>query len=376
LDWVKNKPASSKKPQKKSVSSGSGKRKGKMTLEDGVKGILVAGVVLCAVVLAAGGFFLFRSFFFGGFAPPDSGTAESSGAPAVTEAAPAEDAPVPAEIPNGAPDGTAAAGSGAELLPELDEFLKSLEAGQAGTPALSAGIASVPVQPPILPADRKGILIFVIDDAGNNLRELEGFLSFPGPLTVAVLPGLPYSAEAAKRIRAAGKEVFLHQPMEPLGSQDPGPGAVKTGMSPAEVKSIVEKNLAELWPVAGLNNHEGSRATMDIEIMRAVLELCRDKHIVFLDSKTIADTASPAVSKELVFPIAQRDIFLDNEQDRDSIIRQIQAGCKKSEEKGYAIMIGHAWSPKLAAILTELYPGLVRQGYFLTTVSAILDPGK
>jgi polysaccharide deacetylase 2 family uncharacterized protein YibQ len=164
--------------------------------------------------------------------------------------------------------------------------------------------------------------------------------------------------------------------MEPLGSQDPGPGAVKTGMDAAGVRAVVEKNLAEIWPVAGLNNHEGSRATMDRVIMKAVLELCRDKGIVFLDSRTIADTAGPAVSRELAFPIAQRDIFLDNEQDRESIIQNIEAGCKKAEEKGYAVMIGHTWSPKLAAILGEVYPGLIKQGYHLSTVSAILDPGK
>jgi len=60
------------------------------------------------------------------------------------------------------------------------------------------------------PAENRGTLVFVIDDAGNNLQELEPFLRIPFPLTIAVLPGLPHSAEAAKRIRAAGKEVILH----------------------------------------------------------------------------------------------------------------------------------------------------------------------
>jgi polysaccharide deacetylase 2 family uncharacterized protein YibQ len=148
------------------------------------------------------------------------------------------------------------------------------------------------------------------------------------------------------------------------------------GMTPAQIRAIVEKNLAEVGPVAGMNNHEGSRVTMDTPIMENVLELCREKRINFLDSKTIADTASPAISRKMGFPIAQRDVFLDNEQDRESIIRYIEEGCKKAETNGYAIMIGHAWSPKLAGILTELYPGLIRRGYYLTTVSRILIPGK
>jgi polysaccharide deacetylase 2 family uncharacterized protein YibQ len=336
--------------------------KRKLTFEDGVKAALIAGAIVCAGVLGTGGFFLVRSLLSENFTPPSeisaADTAAETGSPAESTG-----------LPEGSPPG-----EGLELLPELEAAIKEL--GAETVPETSLKPGEQPKQSASLPSERRGILIFVIDDAGNNLRELEGFLSFPGPLTMAVLPGLPYSAEAAKRIRAAGKEAFLHQPMEPLGSQDPGPGAVKTGMSPAEVKAIVEKNLAEIWPVAGLNNHEGSKATMDPVIMKAVLETARDKRICFLDSKTIADTASAAVSKELAFPIAQRDIFLDNEQDRESIIKYIEEGCKKSEQNGYAIMIGHTWSPKLAAILTELYPSLVKRGYYLTTVSAILDPGK
>ncbi|MDR0387195.1 MAG: divergent polysaccharide deacetylase family protein, partial [Treponema sp.] len=46
-----------------------------------------------------------------------------------------------------------------------------------------------PEQPPEPAPEYRGTLVFVIDDAGNNLRELEPFLRFPGPLTIAVLPG-------------------------------------------------------------------------------------------------------------------------------------------------------------------------------------------
>ncbi len=68
-----------------------------------------------------------------------------------------------------------------------------------------------PAMPPAAaqkPPAKLGNLVFVIDDAGNNLRELEPFLRIPGPLTIAVLPGLPHSAEAARRSRAAGGSIF------------------------------------------------------------------------------------------------------------------------------------------------------------------------
>jgi polysaccharide deacetylase 2 family uncharacterized protein YibQ len=213
----------------------------------------------------------------------------------------------------------------------------------------------------------------MIDDAGNNLRELEPFLQFPGPLTIAVLPGLPYSAEAARRIRAAGKEVFLHQPMEAVGGQDPGPGAIYTGMSPGEIRAVVERNLAEVGPVAGMNNHQGSRVTMDETIMEIVLSLCREHRIHFLDSRTTAETAAPAAAKRLGIRIGERDIFLDNIQERASMIHYAEEGLERAKQKGAAVMIGHTWSPALAPVLSELYPGFLEQGYTLSTVSRIME---
>jgi polysaccharide deacetylase 2 family uncharacterized protein YibQ len=215
----------------------------------------------------------------------------------------------------------------------------------------------------------------VIDDAGNNLRELEPFLNFPGPMTIAVLPGLPHSAEAARRIRAAGKEVFLHQPMEALNGQNPGPQAVFSSMDGAEIRRIISRNLDEIAPVAGLNNHQGSKITMDEKAMEAVLSLCRERGIQFLDSRTTADTAAPGAAKRLGMKIGERDIFLDNVQERAAIADSLEAGLARAESRGRALMIGHTWSPELAPLLTELYPNLVEQGYVFSTASRLIKEG-
>ena len=218
----------------------------------------------------------------------------------------------------------------------------------------------------------QGTLVFIIDDAGNNLQELEPFLRFPGPLTIAVLPGLPHSAEAARRIRAAGKEVFLHQPMEAIGGQAPGPGAIFAGMSAAEVLAVLAQNIAEIGPVAGMNNHQGSKITTDQQIMETVLAFCREQGVCFLDSRTTADTAVPAAARNLGVKIGERNIFIDNEQDRASMNRYIKSGLTLASQKGSAVMIGHTWSPELAPLLAELYQDLTAQGYTLATASSLI----
>jgi polysaccharide deacetylase 2 family uncharacterized protein YibQ len=211
--------------------------------------------------------------------------------------------------------------------------------------------------------------VFVIDDAGNNLVELEPFLGVPGPLTIAVLPGLPYSGEAARRIRAAGKEVILHQPMEAVGGQDPGPGAIYAGMGAAEIRRVINRNIDEIGPVAGLNNHQGSLITQDETAMEAVLSVCRERGIYFLDSRTIAGTAAPEAARRLGMDIGERDVFLDNVQDTAAMRSSLRIGLERAESRGSAVMIGHTWSPALAALLAEEYPRLAEQGYSLSTLS-------
>lgn len=221
-------------------------------------------------------------------------------------------------------------------------------------------------------AEKQGTLVFVIDDAGNNLQELEPFLRIPHPLTIAVLPGLPYSAEAARRIRAAGKEVILHQPMEALGGQNPGPGAIYSNMTADEIKRILARNIAEIGPVTGMNNHQGSKITMDGKIMEVVLSFCAEQKIYFLDSRTTADTVAPAVARDLGIKYTERDVFIDNEQNKDAMLNYINNGLARAQRNGNAVMIGHTWSPELAPILAELFPKLEKEGYTLKTASSIL----
>ena len=251
------------------------------------------------------------------------------------------------------------------------------------TPAQQTPVQQTPVQqtpaaqqaPPVrvIPQPSQGKLVFVIDDAGNNLRELEPFLRFPGPLTIAVLPGLPNSAEASRRIRAAGKEVFLHQPMESLAGHNPGPGAIFSGMDEIEIRTIINRNLDELWPVAGMNNHEGSRVTMDQGIMEIILDICRQRGIIYLDSRTTAQTAAPAAAQRLGIQIGERDVFLDNERDRASISNSLNQGLARARQNNKAVMIGHASTRELASLMAELYPVLLEQGFGFSSVSGLLN---
>jgi polysaccharide deacetylase 2 family uncharacterized protein YibQ len=249
------------------------------------------------------------------------------------------------------------------------------ERGPSAAGPLSAGGKSA-ITPPERIHKGKGKLIIVIDDVGQNTFQLKPFLRFPGPITFAILPNLPYSQEAAKLITAAGKKYIVHQPVQPLNKLDPGPGALYVSMKPDAMRAALAKNFATLPGAVGMNNHEGSLGTKDLTLMREILRFCKGNKLYFLDSKTIGGTATREAAKAENYSFWERDVFLDNKPDRASIEEMFNDGLKKAERNGRAIMIGHVWTAELAQLLMDLYPELVDAGYSLSDISQLVLSGE
>jgi len=222
------------------------------------------------------------------------------------------------------------------------------------------------------PAKTKGVLVFVIDDAGHNEWQLRPFLDLPFPLTIAVLPGLPHTAGAVAAVEASGKELILHQPMEAIGGLDPGPGAIRADMDDATIRSVMRRNLRQVPGAVGMNNHMGSKATSDVRVMSTVLDEASAAGLYFLDSLTIGDSVVHSVASLMRQSTWERSVFLDNTPDKASILHYIAEGTKIAEKRGYAVMIGHVWSAELAQTLADLYPQLMEQGFSLSTISRIM----
>ncbi|MCR5289672.1 MAG: divergent polysaccharide deacetylase family protein [Treponema sp.] len=220
-------------------------------------------------------------------------------------------------------------------------------------------------------AKNNALLIFVFDDGGQNIQQLQKILTIPFPITVAVLPGLPHSVECAALVRKSGNELILHQPMQALNDNvNPGPGAIKPDMRLFDIQEVVRKNIQEIGPVAGLNNHEGSRIMENKLQIGAVLDVASELGIFFLDSRTTVATQAPQAALERDMLIYSRDVFLDNKQTQEEVLSEIQKGLAIANKKGYSIMIGHVWSANLIpSILTQLYPELKEKGYRFSVVS-------
>jgi polysaccharide deacetylase 2 family uncharacterized protein YibQ len=246
--------------------------------------------------------------------------------------------------------GAPSEGQGAEVRPEGAVEPPPEPAPEAG----EGGLGRAPAAPPPERPREEMRIAIVIDDVGYNVETLKPFLGFPEPITFAVLPRLPYSRQAAAMIRAAGKEMILHLPMEALNGEEPGPGAILTSYDDEQIRRELELDFAGLEEAVGANNHMGSRATADPRVMTVVMRYLADTGRFFLDSRTTAATQAAAAAHEVGTDLLERDVFIDNERDRESIRTAVQKGIQLACQNGQAVLIGHVYNPEIPDVLREV----------------------
>lgn len=252
------------------------------------------------------------------------------------------------------------------------ERLPLLEQGGYGVAAYGGGLGQVglsvlvlrekPVVPKPPEPSKKGAegkLAIVLDDAGNSLEVLPLLDQLPDAVAVAVLPNSPHGPEVARALRQKGREVLLHMPMEPEGNGSPGPGegALRVGMGEAEVRTLVEQALAAVGPVAGINNHMGSRATSDEPLMRALALALQGRRLYFLDSRTSPASVAEKVLRESGLPTLHRDVFLDVVDEEGAIRSALATAASLAQARGRALAIGHV-HPRTLRVLASALPSL------------------
>jgi polysaccharide deacetylase 2 family uncharacterized protein YibQ len=220
-------------------------------------------------------------------------------------------------------------------------------------------------------ADERPIIAIVLDDLGLNRRNTAAVNDLPAPLTLAFLPYAGRIEAQTQAAHDAGHELMLHMPMEPLGSEWPGPDALTTKIDQGEFIKRLLKNLDRFDGFVGINNHMGSKLTADSSRMEAVMQELRKRDVLFLDSKTSARSVAGHVAGELGVPNTTRDIFLDNVINIESIKRQLELTERVARQTGSAVAIGHPHGSTIEA-LRQWLPTLEDRGFALAPISAVV----
>lgn len=191
-------------------------------------------------------------------------------------------------------------------------------------------------------AQRKRMAI-IIDDAGNDMKGTAEMLAMPAKLTVAVMPFLSTTKKDAFAAHEKGMDVIVHMPMEPKKGRPEwlGPGAITSGLSDEEVRERVEKAIDDVPYAIGMNNHMGSKITSDKRIMSVVLDVCRERGLFFVDSRTNFRSIVGELAVQKNMPPIGNDIFLDDRNTQQHIRKQMNAAVKHALDKTNCVVIGH-----------------------------------
>lgn len=214
----------------------------------------------------------------------------------------------------------------------------------------------------------------IIDDVGYKNDELENFLSLGVPLTFSILPFEKFSGYLAEELKKRNCEFLLHQPMEPEGYPkiNPGKAAILLNMSASEIEKKVIKNLANVDGAIGINNHMGSAFTQDKTKMEEFLRVIKEKNLIFVDSFTSPKSVAYKTAKVMGIPTLQNEVFLDNEDNLEYILKQLSLFKKRIKRDGSCIAIGHIHKKNLPAALSKIIPEFEKEKITFLTVSEYL----
>lgn len=214
--------------------------------------------------------------------------------------------------------------------------------------------------------EREPLIAIVIDDMGVSHWRTAKISSLEYPLTSSFLTYASMLEPQIKTAAAAGHEIMAHLPMEPQASMNVSPDVLTVKMNAEQVAAGINAMLDKFPGIDGVNNHMGSRFTEDAARMDVVMKELKKRGLFFLDSKTTAHSAGEKAAKDNDVRYVSRNVFLDNEDKFDYVMRQLRQTEAIARKNGYAVAIGHpkeqtynalkVWLPTLKSRNLQLVP--------------------
>ncbi|MFZ5791984.1 MAG: divergent polysaccharide deacetylase family protein [Pseudomonadota bacterium] len=218
----------------------------------------------------------------------------------------------------------------------------------------------------------KPMIAIVIDDTGLDRANSARVIALPGPLTISFMTYAERLDQQSAAARAHGHELLLHVPMEPMDAAlNAGPDVLRTDLSPDELRQRLDWDLGRLSGYVGINNHMGSKFSRWPDGMALVMQALRARGLLFLDSRTIADSVGAKEAAAYGVPHADRDVFLDNDQNPGAVAAMLAELERIARKRGFAVGIGHP-HPGTIEALEKWLPTLAQRGFVLVPLSAIV----
>ncbi len=115
----------------------------------------------------------------------------------------------------------------------------------------------------------------------------------------------------------------------------------------------------------------GSRFTESQEKVTETLTILKERNLFFVDSVTTHRSVAFSTARQLNITTAFRNVFIDNQWDKQYICSQLARLKTHALRFGHAIGIGHP-RPETVSALKEFFDGLEGSGISISNASQIV----
>jgi uncharacterized protein len=220
--------------------------------------------------------------------------------------------------------------------------------------------------------DKRPRIAVVMTELGlANLITDSAIRDLPAAVTLAFSPYGRRLGEAAAQARAAGHEVLLGVPMEPLdfARQDPGPQTLLTSVDKERNGDRLDWLLSRFPGYVGVVPQMGARFLAAGGDLRPVLATLKSRGLLFVDNGAAPQSAAPKLAAELGLPAAAADRTIDGDATRAGIERRLGELEETARRSGAAIGLAQPYPVSIERIAAWA-ASLEARGLVLAPVSA------
>ncbi len=224
------------------------------------------------------------------------------------------------------------------------------------------------------PQQPKGKICLVIDDFGYALNDtIQAFMNLDESITLAIIPGHNFSKQVGEIADSLNLETIIHLPMEPneYDGISEKEYILTENLNAEEVAFRVRNAFVEIPTSIGMNNHQGSKATENLQLMKNLARTLKSEDKFFLDSFTNPESRAFITMRRYGVKTELRQVFLDHVETPQHIASQLDSLRKLSHIMDVAIGIGHVKHITLTQ-LQEFIPKYKEMGYEFVKLSGIV----
>lgn len=255
-----------------------------------------------------------------------------------------------------------------------------IKAGKDGPLPIVAADGRTPLQVyarPYKPTGRPRVAVVVGSLGLSQAATLAAIQQLPGGVTLAFAPYGRNLQDYVNQARAAGHEVMLQVPMEPMDypTNDPGPHTLLTSLTIHRNLQRLDWLLGRFTGYVGVVNFMGGRFTAAQSHLLPVLEAMRDRGLMFLDARASSTSVAKDVASQIGLYVAANDRVLDAIASRAAIDARLLELERLASASGGAVGIGFPY-PVTIERLAQWTWAMGDRGFDLVPISALTDHQK